>query len=222
MAFAAAGHVVALTGRRPAPLQRVADRIVAAGGRAAVCDGDAADPAAVAAIAARVAASGRLAVVVTAAGSNVAGRRWDQLATADIAGLVDANLNAALYVTHAALPLMRAGGGGVFVHIGSWTAHFPSMLGGPVYTAAKTAIVAMSHTLNMEEGVNGIRSTVLSPGEVVTPLMDKRPVPVTAAERAVMLQPEDVALFIRHIAALPPHVCINEVVMSPTANRLHR
>lgn len=222
IAFARTGALVALSGRRREALEAVAAKIIGLGGQAIVCAGDMADPEVPSRIAATLAKLGRLECVVNAAGTNVAARRWSELTPASIASLVDGNLNAALYVTHAALPLMRSGGGGVFVHVGSWMAHFPSTLGGAVYAAAKTAIVAMSHCLNMEEGAHGIRSCVLSPGEVVTPLMDKRPVPVSAAERAVMLQVEDVAAFILHIAALPPHVCINEVIMSPTANRLHR
>ncbi len=53
---------------------------------------------------------------------------------------------------------------------------------GPIYVAAKHGIVAMSHGLNMEECVNGIRSTVFVflPGEVATPILDQRPNPVRA------------------------------------------
>jgi NADP-dependent 3-hydroxy acid dehydrogenase YdfG len=218
IAFARAGARIVLTGRQHGPLEAVAAQI---GTQAVVCAGDVSKPGVAAAIIGTIAAFGRLDFVGNAAGSNVAARSWRELTTASIASLVDGNLNAALYVTHVALPLMRAGGGGVFVHIGSWVARFPSTLAGPVYTAAKTAIVAMSHTVNMEEGINGIRSCVLSPGEVVTPLMDKRPVPITADERALMLKASNVGDFVMHIVSLPAHVCINEVVMSPTANRLH-
>ncbi len=77
----------------------------------------------------------------------------------------------------------------------------------------------MSHTINMEECVNGIRSTALCPGEVATPILDKRPVPVSAEDRAKMVQPEDCGDLIRTIACLPPHVCINEVWITPTWNR---
>lgn len=222
LAFARSGALVALSGRRREALESVAAKIAERGGKSVIGEGDMADPETPTRIATTLAGLGQLAWVVNAAGVNVVERRWSQLTPASIAALVDGNLNAALYVTQAALPLLRAGGGGVLVHVASWLAHFPSTLGGSIYTAAKSAVVAMSHTLNMEEGANGIRSCVLSPGEVVTPLMDKRPVPVTAAERAVMLKPGDLADFILHIASLPPHVCVNEVIISPTANRLHR
>jgi len=80
-------------------------------------------------------------------------------------------------------------------------------------------VVAMSHSINMEECVNGIRSTVLCPAEVATPILDKRPVPVTPEDRARMLQPDDLAALILFVATRPKHVCLNEVVISPTWNR---
>ena len=76
----------------------------------------------------------------------------------------------------------------------------------------------MSHTINMEECVNGIRSTVVLPGEVATPILDQRPNPVSAEERARMAQPEDVGDLIRYIACLPSRVVINEVMICPTWN----
>jgi NADP-dependent 3-hydroxy acid dehydrogenase YdfG len=95
----------------------------------------------------------------------------------------------------------------------------PSTLSGAAYSAAKHGVVAMSHTINMEECVNGIRSCVVLPGEVATPILDKRPVPVTKEERGRMAQSEDVGDLIRYIACLPPHIVINEVMINPTWNR---
>lgn len=77
----------------------------------------------------------------------------------------------------------------------------------------------MSHSINMEEAKNGIRSTAICPGEVATPILDKRPIPVSAEDRARMVQPQDVGDLIRYIACLPPHICINEVLITPTWNR---
>ena len=98
---------------------------------------------------------------------------------------------------------------------------FVSLLAGPAYTAAKHGMVAMSHSINMEECTNGIRSTVFCPGEVATPILDERPVPVSAEDRARMVQPQDCGDLIRYIACLPPHVCMNEVLLSPTWNRTY-
>jgi NADP-dependent 3-hydroxy acid dehydrogenase YdfG len=67
--------------------------------------------------------------------------------------------------------------------------------------------------------MNGIRSTVLCPAEVATPILDRRPVPVSAEDRARMLQPEHMADLIVFVAKQPASVCVNEVVISPTWNR---
>jgi NADP-dependent 3-hydroxy acid dehydrogenase YdfG len=119
----------------------------------------------------------------------------------------------------AALPIMRAQKNGVLIHTASWAGRFLGLVSGPTYTAAKHGVVAMSHTINMEECANGIRSSVICPAEVATPILDRRPVPVSAEERALMLQSNDVADLIRYVAMLPKHVCLNEVVVSPTWNR---
>jgi NADP-dependent 3-hydroxy acid dehydrogenase YdfG len=94
-----------------------------------------------------------------------------------------------------------------------------SPMSGPGYTAAKHAVVAMSHGINAEECVNGIRSSVVLPGEVATPILDKRPNPVSAEDRAKMVQSADVGDLIRYIACLPPHVVLNEVWITPRHNR---
>lgn len=50
--------------------------------------------------------------------------------------------------------------------------------------------------------------------------MDKRPVPPSAEDRARMLQPEDLGRTIRFVAEMPPHACVNEILISPTWNRV--
>jgi NADP-dependent 3-hydroxy acid dehydrogenase YdfG len=90
---------------------------------------------------------------------------------------------------------------------------------GSTYAAAKHGVVAMSYSINMEEFQNGIRSTVLCPAEVATPILELRPKPVSAQERARMIQPEDMANLIVYVARQPATICVNEVVISPTWNR---
>jgi NADP-dependent 3-hydroxy acid dehydrogenase YdfG len=133
--------------------------------------------------------------------------------------VISGNLTSAFLVVQAVLPAMRAQGGGVLIHTASMAGRFISALSGPAYTAAKHGVVAMSHTINMAECMNNIRSSVVLPGEVATPIMEKRPVPVSAAEQARMAQSADVGDLIRYIACLPAHVCLNEVMITPTWNR---
>jgi NADP-dependent 3-hydroxy acid dehydrogenase YdfG len=215
LALAGAGASVVLSGRRREPLESVAARIHANGGEALVMPGDMSDARAVAGIAEAIGKRGRLDILFSNAGTNIPRRRWDELTPESIAGLVDGNLNAALYVASASLPLMREAGG-LMIHTGSWAAHFISAGPGGVYTAAKSAVVAMSHTINLEENVNNIRSCVLSPGDVRTPLMNNRPMTIGAAARALMLDPTEVADIVLYLAGLPARVCVSEIIVGPT------
>jgi NADP-dependent 3-hydroxy acid dehydrogenase YdfG len=220
VALAGAGAAVVLTGRRADALERVAGRVKAAGGTAHVEPGDVTDATRVNAIAKTIHDRlGRLDIVVNNAGNNLRERRWVDLNPERIRTIVDANLTSALYVATAALPMMRAQKDGVIIHTSSWAGRFVSLLTGPGYTAAKHGLVAASHSLNMEECVNGIRSTVICPGEVATPILERRPTPVTDEEKAAMVQAEDVGDLILYVATRPRHICLNEILISPTWNR---
>jgi NADP-dependent 3-hydroxy acid dehydrogenase YdfG len=214
------GATLILTGRRRAPLESVAARIVAMGGAAEIQPADLMDAAAVKAIGAFIAERfGRLDILVNNAGLNIVARRWSVLTPEGVDELVRGNLNNAMYCVTVALPLMRAQRDGVLIHTASMAGRLISPMAGPGYIAAKHGVVAMSHSINAEECVNGIRSCVICPGEVATPILDKRPNPVSAAMRAEMVQSEDVGDLIRYVACLPPHVVLNEIWITPTRNR---
>jgi NAD(P)-dependent dehydrogenase (short-subunit alcohol dehydrogenase family) len=222
IALAREGCAVALTGRRPEPLQSVADRIAKVGGRAFVAPGDLRTRGGPGKIAQAVKKEfGRLDILVNNAGENVTERSWEKLNDERIEQVIDANLTSAFYCAKAALDIMRPQKDGVLIHTASWSGRYISPLAGPAYVAAKHGAVAMSHTINAEEFVNGIRSSVLCPGEVATPILDRRPIPVPQAERDLMIQPEHMADLIVYIAKLPPTICMNEVLISPVANRTY-
>jgi NAD(P)-dependent dehydrogenase (short-subunit alcohol dehydrogenase family) len=156
---------------------------------------------------------------VNNAGANVSERSWAKLTPERIKFMFEANLHSAFYCAAAALAVMRPQQDGLLIHTASWAGRFVSLVPGPAYVAAKHGVVAMSHAINMEEFQHGIRSTVLCPAEVATPILDLRPRPVTDEERARMIQPEHMADLILYVAKLPPTICMNEVVISPTWNR---
>src|SRR5262249_24707336 len=137
---------------------------------------------------------------------------------AGIESLIRGNLLSAFYVVQAALPIMRGQAGGLFIHTASWAGRFIGPVSGPGYTAAKHGMVAMSHTINLEECMHGIRSCVVCPGEVATPILKNRPIPETPETMARMLQPEAMGELIAFLARQPAHVCINQVLISPTHN----
>jgi NADP-dependent 3-hydroxy acid dehydrogenase YdfG len=220
LSLAEEGATLVLTGRRRDPLESVAARIAAQGGTAHVQPADLMRAAEVKAVGAFIEGTlGRLDILVNNAGLNINPRRWSQLTVEGADELITGNLSSAFYCVTVALPLMRARKDGVLIHTASMAGRSVGVLSGPGYTAAKHGVVAMSHSINAEECVNGIRSCVVCPGEVATPILDKRPNPVSAEDRARMVQPGDCGDLIRYIACLPPHVVINEVWITPTWNR---
>jgi NADP-dependent 3-hydroxy acid dehydrogenase YdfG len=220
IALAKEGATVVLTGRRKEPLEVTAASIKKAGGKAVVKPGDLMKAAAVTRIAKDIDKKfGRCDILVNNAGLNILERKWSQLTPAGAELVIDGNLSSAFYCSSAVLPMMRKRKDGVLIHTSSMAGRTPSPLSGAAYSAAKHGVVAMSHTINMEECVNGIRSCVVCPGEVATPILDNRPIPVSKEERARMAQSEDVGDLIRYVACLPAHVTINEVWITPAWNR---
>jgi len=221
-AMAKEGAAVVLTGRRKEPLDTVAHAITEAGGKALVEPGDVMDKAMAPAVVERILkATGRLDILVNNAGTNVTARSFAVLTPENLDTVLQANLNGAYYCVLAVLPQMRAQQDGVLIHTASWAGKYVTPLSGTAYTASKHAVVAMSHSLNMEEFKNGIRSSVICPHEISTPILNTRPVKVTDEERARMLQAEDMANLYVYIATQPKHVCINEVTIAPTWNRAY-
>ena len=220
IALAQEGATVIVSGRREGPLEEVAAEIKAAGGTAIVKAADLTNAAAAAKIADEIRSQfKRLDILVNNAGVNIAKRSMEQLDAGGADQVLDGNLSNAFYCVIAALPIMRAQKDGILIHTASMAGRSIGPLSGAAYAAAKHGVVALSHSINCEECVNGIRSTVVCPGEVATPILDKRPVPVSAEDRARMLQSEDVADLIRYVATLPAHICLNEVWITPTWNR---
>lgn len=218
-ALASAGMHVVLSGRRADKLAAVAQELGAA---ASVEVLDVADKHSVTEVAQRVlAAHGRLDVLVNSAGINVKARNWHNVSAEDWDQVIRIDLDGAFYCAKAVLPTMVEQQDGLIINVSSWAGRHVSILTGPAYTAAKHAMNAMTESLNMEAGLHGVRACAVCPGEVATPILDNRPVPVTAEERARMVQPEDCGEIIGFLAGLPPHVCINELIVSPTWNRFY-
>ena len=214
------GAALVLTGRRREPLEGVAARIRQQGGNVHVQPGDLTEPQDVRRIGEHLRhALGRLDILINNAGININDRHWDKLTPENAKLMIDGNLAAAAQCVTIALPLMREHKDGLIIHTASMAGRFIGGFPGPLYTAAKHGIVAMSHSINMQECVNGIRSCVFLPGEVATPILDQRPNPVPPEVRARMVQPQDCADLIRYIALLPARLCMNEVMLSPTHNR---
>jgi len=164
---------------------------------------------------------GRLDILLNNAGININDRHWNKLTPENASLMINGNLAAAAECVTVALPIMRRHQDGLIIHTASMAGRFIGGFPGPLYTAAKHGVVAMSHSINMEECIHGIRSCVFLPGEVATAILDKRPNPVSPEEKARMVQPEDCADLIRYVALLPKRLVMNEVMLSPTWNRAY-
>jgi NADP-dependent 3-hydroxy acid dehydrogenase YdfG len=220
--LAASGATVVLSGRRPQPLDDAVKTIKAAGGIAHAVALDVADKAAVAAAAAAIASKhGVVDILVNSAGTNVRERYWKNVTAESFDQVFAINVQGAFYTIAAVLPGMRTKKAGTIVNISSWAGMFENSLTGPAYSASKRAMISMNHSLNVEECSNGIRACVICPGEVATPILKSRPVPPSEADMARMLQAEDLGRTIRFVCELPPRACINEILISPTWNRLY-
>ena len=183
---------------------------------------DVADAAAVTRVAASIQQRlGRVDILVNSAGLNYRKRYWGETDAATFDSVVSINLNGAAYCTLAVLQGMQARREGTVINVASFAGWHYEYLTGPAYTASKAAMMALTHSFNIEEGLHGLRATALCPGEVATPLLKKRPVEPSDEDKARMLQEADLGRTIRFIAEMPAHVCINEMVISPVWNRTY-
>ena len=218
--LAADGWIVVVSGRRKEELDRVVTKIAKKGGKVEAIPLDVSIAADVNKAAERIVAShGLIDLLVNSAGINVPKRSWADMELEGWDKLVDINLNGVLYCMRAVLPAMRRQKDGCIINVASWAGRHVSKMTGPAYTTTKHAVLALTHSFNMDECVNVLRACCLSPGEVATPILKSRPVPPSEAEQAKMLQPEDCGRTIAFVAGLPPRVCINEILISPTHNR---
>lgn len=210
------GWTLALVGRRRDALEETA-RWAPAGERpflVHVCD--LADEAAVGAMGKAVLGEfGRVDLLVNAAGTNTPRRSLEVLDPAEYRRLIDTNLNGAYWCVQAFLPSMRARGSGTIVNVVSDAARQASPKAGPAYSASKFGLLGLTQAINAEERARGIRACALLPGDIDTPLLDKRPAPPPAEARARMLRPEDVAACIRFVADLPARAVVEELLVRP-------
>jgi NAD(P)-dependent dehydrogenase (short-subunit alcohol dehydrogenase family) len=161
-------------------------------------------------------ALGRVDMLINSAGVNVPKRLMMELAPENWDLLMSVNATGAYNCTRKVLPQMIERRDGLIVNISSISGKRAGLLGGVAYSASKFAMSALGTAVALEVGKHNIRVTNIYPGEVETPILDQRPVPVSAEHRARILQPEDVGAAVVMIACLPPRAHIPELVIKPT------
>jgi NADP-dependent 3-hydroxy acid dehydrogenase YdfG len=155
-------------------------------------------------------------VLVNSAGVNIPNRAIDVLAIEDFDRLIATNLNGTFYCVHAFLPAMRRMKGGTIVNIISDAGIVANPKAGGAYAASKFGVRGLTQAINFEQRQHGIRACSICPGDINTPLLEKRPVPPTKEAREKMLQPEDVAECVMLAINLPGNVVVEELLVRPT------
>ncbi len=163
-----------------------------------------------------IAELGALDIVVNSAGINVARRTMAELDPADFDRVVSINCTGLYNVLRAVLPGMRERRQGLIINISSIAGKRALALAGPAYCASKFAATALGTAVGLEERPNGIRITNIYPGEVDTPILDQRPLPVPAEKKARMVHPADIGACVVALAKLPANVIVPELVITPT------
>jgi len=217
--LSAMGLRVALVGRGEEKLQRTRELLGDAADRAMIAPCDVADRDGVKRMVESVLANfSSIDVLVSNAGTNVRNRRLDVLTPEDWDRMIATNLTGSFNLLHEILPSMRAQRNGLVIQVCSLSGIRASTLGGAGYSASKFGQAALGLCLGREERERGIRSTVIYPGEVNTPILDARPVPVPQERREAILQPEDIAAAVKFLVELNPRARVPELVLTPTVD----
>jgi NAD(P)-dependent dehydrogenase (short-subunit alcohol dehydrogenase family) len=158
---------------------------------------------------------GPVEVLVNAAGTNAPRRALEVLSLEDYHAMMDANLNGPYYCVQAFLSQMRARGSGTIINIVSDAGKSASPKAGPAYVMSKFGLAGLTQSINAEERARGIRACAIFPGDIDTPLLEKRPQPPDVAARARMLRAEDVAECALLCINLPGHAILEELLIRP-------
>jgi NAD(P)-dependent dehydrogenase (short-subunit alcohol dehydrogenase family) len=214
--LAAKGWNVALIGRRKEALDETIKLTGATQSKLVAIPCNVGDPASVHTMATRVKETlGSPQVLVNSAGTNLPKRSLAELSIEDYQELINANLNGTFYCVHEFLPMMRSARSGVIVNIVSDAGLKANAKAGVAYIASKFGQRGLTQSINLEERENGIRACAIFPGEINTPILDKRPNPPPQEARLKMLQPEDVAQCVMLAIELPDRAVIEELLIRP-------
>ena len=220
LALAGAGAKVALAARRAERLEEIVARIEAAGGEALAIPTDVADEEQANAFVAGAAEHfGQLDALVNNAGVMQLGP-IEGAPTEEWRRMVDVNVFGVLYCTHAALPILRAAGGGHVVNVSSVGGKVVGTYSG-VYSLTKFGLGAFTEALRQESIAAGTRVTLVVPGSTATELRTHTREEVLAETKKAFagvtpLDPADIAAAILAALVQPANVSISEIVVRPS------
>ncbi len=233
-ALADEGYEVFITGRRAEVLEQAAAAYESEGGGARAASGgatgrgslvaapgDVTKEADVEAVVNRIGGrDAKLGVVAISSGINIPHRMLADTTPDEWRRLLDVNATGTFLVMKQVVPLLKKAGGGLIVNISSISGIRSLTIGGVGYCASKFASSSLGIFAGNELAEHGIRVTNIYPGEVSTPILDKRAVPPTAERRAQMVQPQDIGAMVALIARLPATTHVSELVIKPLYQEL--
>ncbi|MGF1473129.1 MAG: SDR family oxidoreductase [Rubrobacteraceae bacterium] len=218
--LAAEGATVVIAARREERLADLRQRLESNGTRALVAQCDVTDEEQAHALIRRAREEfGQVDILVNNAGVMLLSRvekglseEWRQMFDVNVLGL--------LYVTDAAIEVMKEQGSGHIVNISSVAGRQSNPMTG-VYSGTKYAVNAVSEALRKELVEDGIRVTIVEPGAVATELPDhisddEAQETVSAITSIETLQAEDIANAVAYAVAQPQRVNVNEILIMPT------
>jgi 3-hydroxy acid dehydrogenase / malonic semialdehyde reductase len=160
-------------------------------------------------------------VLVNNAGLALGKHFFEEADMDDWETMIDTNLKGLLYVSRAIVPYMIKKGRGHIINIGSVAAKNVYEKGN-VYCATKSSVESISQGMRIDLLRHKIKVTAIHPGAAETEFSIVRFKGNTDSAKAVYegyqpLSSEDIAEVVFYCASLPPHVCINDLTICPTA-----
>ncbi len=221
--FARGGYQVIITGRRDEVLQQLAEEIRQVCGVSVLALAfDVRDPLQVKAeLGALPPEWSGVSVLVNNAGLAAGRDYFEEASMDDWEAMIDTNLKGLLYVSRAVTPYMIAAGRGHIINLGSIAGKQPYERGN-VYCATKSAVDSLSHGMRIDLLRHRIKVTAIHPGAAETEFSlvrfkgDRQQADAVYAGYQPLVA-DDVADIIYYCATLPAHVCINDLVVTPTA-----
>lgn len=160
-------------------------------------------------------------VLVNNAGLALGRDLFDQASMDDWETMIDTNIKGLLYVSRAVLPYFEKRGYGHIINIGSTAAKDVYPMGN-VYCATKSAVEAISKAQRIDLLAKKIKVTAIHPGAAETEFSLVRFKGDQAESDKVYkgyhaLEARDIADIAYYVSTLPAHVCINDLVVTCTA-----
>jgi NADP-dependent 3-hydroxy acid dehydrogenase YdfG len=221
LAIAASGASVAVSGRRRERLDQLVAKIEAAGGKALAIQSDVSlQDDAFRAVEETVSAFGKLDIVINSAGVNEAGG-IQSLSLELWRKVIDINLWGTIYTCKAAVPHLKAAGGGDIINISSTSGRRAAALFAS-YSTSKFGITGFSESIRQELGGDGIRVCVIEPGATTTEIADSlsdpqwREMIKQHVTKEGAMATSDISDAIMFVLTLPPRANVSMMLIRPT------